>query len=249
MLLDSNLAQAFTVKPSRPDLRDRVYTRQNVPIAREVDLRPWDSLVEDQGALGSCAGNAITNAYELVVKQKQPDEFVELSRLFVYYNARMLEENVEEDAGVFYMRNAFKGCNHYGLCTEQLWPYNTEKFAEKPTEMAYSDAEQRRIPKYATVTGINNMLEVLNLAYPIVIGMDTYASFMLLDSANSVMSMPGATEEYIGGHAMVILGYNLADQQFLVKNSFGREWGADGYCRMPFDYTMKYVFERWVFEI
>lgn len=243
------LKTEFNVKVSKPDLRDKNYTKQNVPIAREVDLRQWDSLVESQGSLGSCVGNAITNAYELLVKQKRPNEFVELSRLFVYYNARLIEESVGEDAGVIYMRNALKGCKQYGLCTEPLWPYDVEKFAEKPSETAYLDAEKRRIPKYATVSGINNMLEVLNLGYPIVVGLDTFEQFMNLDSNNSVMSVPEPGELTLGGHAMSVVGYNLPIQQFLVKNSFGNDWGDQGYCWMPFEYTIKHVFERWAFEI
>ena len=247
MLLQDQIK--FTVAPSRPDLRDKNYTKQNVPIAREIDLRQWDSLVESQGQLGSCVGNAITNAYELLVKQKRPTDFIDLSRLFVYYNARVIEETVNEDYGVVYMRNALKGCNHYGLCTELLWPYDESKFAEKPSEEAYNDGLKRPIISYATVNGITNMLEVLNLGYPIVIGMETYEGFMELDQTNSVISMPELDSEMLGGHAMTIVGYSLPHQQFLVKNSFGEDWGADGYCWMPFDYVKKYVFERWVFEI
>jgi C1A family cysteine protease len=93
------------------------------------------------------------------------------------------------------------------------------------------------------------MLEVLNLGYPIVIGMETYEGFMELDQTNSVISMPESDTEMLGGHAMTIVGYSLPHQQFLAKNSFGEDWGADGYCWMPFDYVKKYVFERWVFEI
>jgi C1A family cysteine protease len=93
------------------------------------------------------------------------------------------------------------------------------------------------------------MLEVLNLSYPIVIGMETYEGFMELDQTNSVVSMPESDSEMLGGHAMTIVGYSLPHQQFLAKNSFGEDWGADGYCWMPFDYVKKYVFERWVFEI
>lgn len=244
-----NLKLDFNIKPSKPDLRDRAYQTKNIPIAREVDLRQWDSLVESQGNLGSCVGNAITNAYELLVKQRRPDEFAELSRLFVYYNARAIEETVNEDVGVIYMRNALKGCNHYGLCTEELWPYDVDKFAEKPSNAAYTDAKKRLVPKYASVTGDANMLEVLNLKYPIVIGMDTYESFMELNAENSVIPMPEPKEVEIGGHAMSVVGYSLPHQQFLVKNSFGKDWGDQGYCWMPFDYAKKYVFERWVFEI
>jgi hypothetical protein len=69
------------------------------------------------------------------------------------------------------------------------------------------------------------MLEVLNLSYPIVIGMETYEGFMELDQTNSVVSMPESDSEMLGGHAITIVGYSLPHQQFLAKNSFGEDWG------------------------
>jgi hypothetical protein len=98
----------FPIGQSQPDGRDHVYRRSGSTLRNAVDLRSWDSLIEDQHLLGSCSGNAITNSYELQVKQRYPNQFVELSRLFVYYNARLLEGSETTDAGITTLRSALK---------------------------------------------------------------------------------------------------------------------------------------------
>ena len=95
-------------------------------------MRKWDSVIEDQGDLGSCVGNAITNAYELQVRYLYPDKFVELSRLFVYYNSRLFDNSVDEDVGAT-VRDGLKAAQIYGICSEKLWPYDIKKFKIKPT--------------------------------------------------------------------------------------------------------------------
>ncbi len=59
------------VKTSPYDLKDVVYRSRNTKLKQSVDLRELDSLIEDQGNLGSCVGNAITNSYELMVRKIQ----------------------------------------------------------------------------------------------------------------------------------------------------------------------------------
>lgn len=237
------------VSPSKPDPRDYKYTRKRIALKPEVDLREYDSLVEDQGELGSCVGNAITNSYELMVKQKYPNFFTELSRLYVYYNARMIEGGVIEDLGVYEIRNALKGVKDYGICKEELWPYNPDKVNVKPTDECYLEGKNRSLTSYTSLSTITEMLEVLTLGKPIVIGMDVYLSFMYIDKNAAVVSMPNQGDAYIGGHSVDIVGYNLNNLWFIAKNSFGSEWGDKGYCYIPFTYVDHYVFEKWIYDI
>lgn len=239
----------FRLIPSRYDSRDHKYKQQQVPIKREVDLRQWDSIVENQEDLGSCAGNAITNAYELLVKQKYPEQFKELSRLFVYYNARFLENNTETDTGVMELRSVLKAAKIYGICEENIWPYNVDKFNIKPNDEAYNDATKRKITEYKSLSTHNDMLEALNADVPIIIGTYIYNDFLELSKEDPVIKLADENSVYTGAHAMVIVGYSLSKQQFLIKNSFGMEWGDNGYCWMPFKYAKENVFDKWIFSI
>lgn len=243
------IPKEFIVKPSAVDPRDFVYKNQNLHIKPELDLRSYDSIVESQEKLGSCVGNAVTNCFELMVNHRYPKLFVELSRLFVYYNARKLEGNVEYDTGVYEIRNALKGANHYGICTEELWPYDISKFNVEPPEVCYVDAKKRVITVYQKLTTPSDVFESLNSIKPVIIGFYVFGNFFDVTKEESTLQMPKETDYMMGGHAVSIVGYSLEKKAFLAKNSFGDDWGDDGYFWLPFEYANKYVFEYWNFDI
>ena len=110
--------------PDLPDHRDFSYGalhRVPVRLPASVDLRRACSPVEDQGDLGSCTGNALAGAVELLEK-KDGIPLVNVSRLFVYYNERAIEHTVGEDAGAM-LRDGIKTLVKQGVCAEKKWPY------------------------------------------------------------------------------------------------------------------------------
>lgn len=239
----------YLIVPSSADSRDYKYTIKNNSLRPEVDLRLWDSLVEDQQQLGSCVGNAVTNAYELMVKRLYPVAFTDLSRLFVYYNARDIENMLGQDEGVYEIRSALKGLKSHGVCKEQIWPYDISRVNEKPSIEAYQEAQHRSIVSYSAVSTLNEILDAINSNQPVVTGITIYSNFYLVDMNNSVLSLPKSSDQKIGGHAVTLLGYSLPLQQILAKNSFGQDWGQGGYFWLPFEYVREYTFEHWCFEI
>lgn len=247
-MLDNLIQRNDRILPSRYDGRDFVYSRKKVAAADSIDLRPWDSNIEDQGSLGSCVSNAITSAYELLVRRLYSTQFVDLSRLFVYYNSRLFDNTIKEDAGT-YIRDGLKAGARYGLCSEKLWPYILSKFDQQPTPDCYVDATTRIITKYETLYTIQDLLDALNDHKPVVAGMTLYPDFLTITTSNPIIKVPSMNEQPVGNHAVVILGYDLPSQIFLAKNSFGVTWGDQGYFWIPFDYMERYVFERWCFDI
>lgn len=244
MLIDVSKLK-FTVRPSKFDKRDILYRTEPRP---RVDLREWDSAVESQYDLGSCVGNAIANAYELQLRRLYPEQFVELSRLFIYYNARFLEGTTTQDIGT-YIRSGLHAVKRYGVCTEVIWPYDITKFSTRPSDESYIDAKNRTISKYTRLMNSEDVVRSINDNIPVVIGVDIYDSFLTLTKNDAVIKMPTVTDQLIGGHAMCIVGYDLNAMMFLVKNSFGIDWANDGYCWMPFDYLDYYAWDMWNFDI
>jgi C1A family cysteine protease len=239
----------FNIRPSLPDVRDHIYKSDSTEVLREsVDLREWDTIVESQYDLGSCSANAITNAYELCVNQLYPEYFTHLSRLFVYYNTRLEYGMVEKDDGI-YLRDGLKSLAKFGVCSEKLWPYDVEKFDDKPTDECYREAKKRIILKYKKLISIYYITEVLNSNKPVVFGMEIYDSFMDLDDRISTVYLPSRKEKSRGGHAMCMVGYDLKKRLFLAKNSFGTSWGDNGYCWIPFDYIRQEGYDIWTFDI
>lgn len=239
----------FNITPSLPDDRDYIYKSDSKKVLREsVDLREWDTIIETQDRLGSCASNAITNAYEMIVKQKYPEYFTQLSRLFIYYNTRFEYSNIYEDTGI-YLRDGLKSVSKFGICSEQLWPYIVDNFDDRPTEECYEDAKKRKLINYQKLISNYYITEVLNDNKPVVFGMQIYESFMDLDERISTVSFPSRKEKSMGNHAMCMVGYDLNRRLFLAKNSFGTTWGNQGYCWIPFDYITQEGYDIWTFEI
>src|SRR5882672_3101009 len=115
--------------PDLPDHRDRLYAavhRIAARLPRSVDLRPHCSPVEDQGDLGSCTGNALAGAVEFLEK-KARIPLTNVSRLFIYYNERVIEHSVSEDSGAM-IRDGIKTLVKQGVCAESRWPYVVSKF-------------------------------------------------------------------------------------------------------------------------
>ena len=239
----------FNIKPSLYDDRDYIYRSDSTQVLREfVDLRQWDTIVESQDNLGSCSSNALTNAYELIVKHLYPEYFTHLSRLFIYYNTRAEYGSITEDIGMF-LRDGLKSLSKFGACSEELWPYDIDKFDDRPTDDCYEDAKKRKILKYQKLTSNYYITEVLNNNNPVVFGMQIYDSFMDLNERISTVNLPSRKERSLGGHAMCMVGYDLDKRLFLAKNSFGSNWGDKGYCWIPFDYIKQEGYDIWTFDI
>jgi C1A family cysteine protease len=240
----------FKVRADPLDLRDRYYNFARIESPRErVDLRPWASPVEDQHHLGSCVGQAVVGAYELLLNKSDTTKFTDLSRLFVYYNARLLDNSTNEDVGA-YVRDGIKAVEKYGVCSEQVWPYLINKFSEAPSIDSYEDARRRTIKKYYRLENTKDIIDALNADCPVVTSMNVYDSFdKLEESKDYILPMPSISENLIGGHAVTFVGYDLPKKLFLTRNSFGEDWCMNGYFWVPFDYAEKDFMDSWVFDI
>lgn len=243
-------AKNFRVRADPRDWRDRYYNFARATSPREyVDLRPWASPVEDQLHLGSCVGQAVVGAYELLLNKLDKTKFTDLSRLFVYYNARLLDNVVNEDVGA-YTRDGIKAVNKYGVCSEQVWPYLVYKFSHAPSIDSYDDAKTRTIKQYYRIENIEDIVDALNADFPVVTSMNVYDSFDDLEySKDYILPMPAYDENLIGGHAVTFVGYDLTKKLFLARNSFGEDWCMGGYFWVPFNYAEKDFMDSWTFDI
>lgn len=233
--------------PSLPDFRDWLLSESglSVQVPAAVDLRPLCSPVEDQGNLGSCTANALAGAVQFL-EIKDKDKYMDLSRLFIYYNERAIEGTVKSDSGAM-IRDGIKSLAKQGVCPESEWPYNISKFKTKPPIKCYTDALKDVILSYYKIITIIDMKTALAAGYPFVFGIPVYSSF---ESANAtqtgIIPMPKKGESLLGGHAILCVGYDDSKQWFIFKNSWGSSWGAAGYGYLPYDYMTGMASDMWV---
>ena len=225
--------------PDIPDFRDKMYGAvRAIPatLPKHVDLRPNCSPVEDQGQLGSCTANALVGALEFLEVKDKVARFINLSRLFVYYNERVIEGSVNSDAGAM-LRDGIKTLAKQGVCSETNWPYNIANFTKKPPQGCYQEALKFQILTYARIVTVDEMRATLADGFPFVFGFSVYESFESSQVAKTgVVNLPEAGERQLGGHAVLGVGYDDANKRFTVRNSWGTGWGMKGYFTIPYAY-------------
>jgi C1A family cysteine protease len=224
----------FNWLPDKIDKRDYIYQPNQVRLPSVVDLRSYCTPIEDQGSLGSCTGQAIAGAIEML--NKRNNKPTDVSRLFIYYYERLIEGTVNYDSGA-YIRDGIKACYTYGAPLERLWPHDIGKFRTRPSESANIDAAQRKVTLYERATDFDACINALSNGYSVVVGFTVYTSFMTpIVYKSGIMPYPNTKKEKIlGGHAVLLVGYDNTAQRFIARNSWGTSWGANGYFYMPFD--------------
>ena len=229
----------FGWNPDLPDQRDFMYA---APAPFQANIPPFFDLtskcppVYDQGQLGSCTANAISGAIEFDQMKQGITAFMP-SRLFIYYNERVIEGTVSTDSGA-QIRDGIKTVAAQGVPPETDWPYNIAKFAQKPPVKAYNDAKPNIILLYQRlVQNLNTLKGCLASGYPFVFGFTAYESLESAQVAKTgILPMPASGEQVVGGHAVLCVGYDDKNQQFIVRNSWAATWGQKGYFRMPYAY-------------
>ncbi len=238
-MVNTPTQQRYSWTPDVPDRRDYKYSaRATKPtvIPQRVDLRlPTTKTgqmpnVYNQGQLGSCTANALAGSMGFIHNKYM------FSRLFIYYGERLLEGTVNYDSGAS-LRTGIKFISKNGSCGETMWPYDINKFKVRAPAPCWKDAANRKISVYMRLNTIEDMINCLASGYPFVFGFSVYSSFESeLVSRNGIASLPGPNDKLLGGHAVQAVGYDIAQCRFIVRNSWGPNWGQQGYFTLPFEY-------------
>jgi C1A family cysteine protease len=224
----------------QPDRRDaRFHPPSSVleSLPASGDLASGMGPVLDQGPIGSCGPNSVDSLL-MFDQQKQGLPVKSSSRLHTYYFTRQLMGTLDQDSGVD-NRTMLKALNQYGFCDESLWPYDVAQFTHKPAPQAIQAAAGSLVQNYAAVQqNLDVMRACLASDHPFLFGFTVYESFESAEVARTGMvPMPRWGERVVGGHDVVICGYDDAKQLFKAKNSWRDTWGQQGYGYFPYAYA------------
>lgn len=249
----------YSWRPDTPNHKDFKYKLRKLTLPPVVAPIGMDNPIENQGNLGSCTGNSSTSMLEINLQRKTRSQVQPpLSRLMAYYTGRLIENTVNSDAGCE-IRDVIKGLVKTGVCQEVLWPYRVSAFKRRPTNAAYDDAAKIRDRvaaaklSYYRLNDANDALNCLASGYTFVFGFSVPETFENLP-ANGILPLPTKNTQWLGGHAVVGVGYDLsnAKQQYIwVRNSWGADWGLKGLFKMPlswFNDPRRLVDDMWTLQ-
>jgi len=244
--------------PDREDKRDFQFRKPLLTFLgpRRIDWSPYFTKVKDQGNEGTCVGFATTAAREFwyikksftdltkrKIFQKHFGFVIDLSERFVYEEAKKRDFWAGEDYEGTSIRAAMKTLRALGVCREEFWPY-TPRRKGRPGRNYLVDAKSYIISKYWRVNFNVSSLKCALRNGPIVIGINVPGSLFVVGSSGIVKE---SEEASFGGHAMVLVGYDDSRKMFKVRNSWGQNWGDNGYCYFSYKYLPKLLFSAWQF--
>ncbi len=210
------------------------------------DMEPW----QDQSDEGSCTGWGCRRVFAAAV-HRATGMFDTFSAQFIYYNERVIEHTVNEDAGA-QIRDGIQALITYGVCHEKLWPYRTDNFRVKPAATAYREATAHQVIKaYKVNNDHDSLCKALSLHLPVVYGMLVYDNYERLNSRNYILHLPAKSDKLLGGHCNVLDGHNDNTHRYHNWNQWGPDWGKGGTCEIDdaVIHSKKITSDCWVIEI
>lgn len=212
--------------------------------------------VFSQGERGTCVANATVSLIDYLTKNNY-------SRQFLYHQCKMID-GIPNTEGTYLETVAkvlsLEKLKDYGCVEENLWlynPYSQDSEHQGPPPEACFDDDRflaNRIAYVRKTSLINDIITLLSGSdeadpVPVVISVALYSSFNNYSSQRTGwISMPLPSEKTIGGHAMLIVGFDKEEQLFLVRNSWGLDWAAEnkwgysGHAVIPYAYLKKYLY-------
>jgi C1A family cysteine protease len=185
----------------------------------------------DQGQTNSCTANAACGAVQFIENDPNTP-----ARMFVYYNERVIQNTTNQDDGAT-MGCSIQSLKTYGVCDETYWPFDQQDLFQKPTDQAYAVAKKDLLIDAYSVSTPEQIKSCISQRIPIIFGMNVYSFMESANMAhNGYLQMPSATDTYLGGHALLICGYDDSTKYYKIRNSWGTSWGLNGYFYAPYDY-------------
>ncbi len=173
---------------------------------------------------------------------------------FIDSFGRQIARRLAADNGTR-IRRAFEALEKYGICRFRLWPYANVASVAEVADGAFPPGAHEDARKHRVVNGLyilrapNNVDEIRGILsgangrrrMPVCVGVDVFEGCDGATFAFPTCDPDGRVASFKGIHEMLLVGYRddksfAGGGFFIVRNSWGTDWGKDGYGRIPYAY-------------
>ena len=220
------------------------------PLPTHIDLRPLFPPVHDQGERGTCVAFAVTAAHE-IFRAANTSSIEDLSEEILYWGCKQIDGDLEPGTS---FSSAMMALRKWGQPAEALWPYDKSRDDTTTSYIAATQAIDPRACYKAQLREINStILEIrrqLAEGYPVILRIRM--SSTLFYPISGRIALPSPDEIVDEGHAVLVVGYDERyipnEGTLIIRNSWGHDWGDDGYGYLPYVYIDQYGGEAWIIE-
>jgi C1A family cysteine protease len=214
-----------------------------IPLPAKIDYTIEMTSVRDQGNEWTCVAFASVVGVKEYQDTKEYKNLIQLSPRYIYSLCKKYDG--DPDAEGTYPRVAMKMLLKYGTPLESYWPYRPHQ-TDRPRPGAGKVAIKYRVRAYARLKTALEMKRSMVVNGPFLAGIDVYDSwFTKKVNKTGLIPMPRKKDLYQGGHAICVSGYDDIKKLFKFKNSWGGNWGDDGYGYLSYDYMRQYCVDAW----
>jgi hypothetical protein len=249
---------ATTISPDPADDRDLMYAPDLAagyirPVAVDHDEyrryvgTTWHQRGEE------CTGFALAAIANYHRRRRHDDPTLpSVSRRMMYEVAQIYDGLTRETAST--LRGALKGWSHAGVALDDMWPYDPrDEDGSRHGTLTLArllDARLRPLRSYQRIDGgdVATMQDALATGHPLYACARLHVGWyrLFLPDIEPVISRRSDDIDK-ENHAFVIAGYD--ERGFWVHNSWGPEWGVEGYALLPYDEWQSAHQDVWVVEV
>lgn len=242
--------------PDKRDIRDHIYSSpfklEDLP--PKMDFSSFMNPVKNQKSSSMCTGFAVSAMKEWQENREheeeveagkydhRPNKFYDLSEQWIYYKAREIDGLGPTVAGST-IKSAMQVLYKVGVPTESGWPFH-ESIKSHPENWTSLIARWSKIGSYARIYGNDQLKASLYSNGPLVVGIGFFKEIFKVGD-DGIVKEPANPRLCLGGHAILIIGYDDDTQMFKFKNSWGSEWGQGGYGYISYNYILRYMWDAW----
>jgi hypothetical protein len=217
-------------RPSGPDLSDQVRIR-------------------DAGQEGTAVGLAVASAMEAsLAHQGRP---VTLSGRYLYRRAQRADQFPNDSNGGTALAAALYVAETWGAPPEEKWPYVAGETG-LPKGVSWAELDAAAAPFRAStyrLSGYDDIPRQLALGRPVVAEATATQSWMLSPTTETGVITHSAKDREVGGTAIVIVAFDTADRSIKFANSWGVDWGANGFGTMTAKVASHVLGDMWSIEV